>query len=66
VLRRWSSNWELSAARATRVAEYLIERGFPADRLMAVGLAETRPIVEGDDVEARRRNRRIELRLTGR
>ncbi len=61
---RLRSNWELSAARASAVAEYLIELGFPRERLMVAGFADTRPLVEGHDEEARRRNRRIELTLT--
>ena len=60
---RWSLNWALSAARASTIAEYLISRGIPADRLVAVGLADTRPVAAGSSAQARSRNRRIELRL---
>jgi chemotaxis protein MotB len=45
------------------VAEYLAEVGVPLERLAAAGLGETRPLVDGTDEAARRRNRRIELRL---
>jgi chemotaxis protein MotB len=61
---RFRSNWELSAARASTVAQYLIDWGIPADRLIAAGFADSQPLVEGRTDEARRQNRRIELRLT--
>jgi chemotaxis protein MotB len=61
---RFRSNWELSAARASTVAQNLIEWGIPADRLIAAGFADTQPIVSGRTEEARQQNRRIELRLT--
>ena len=61
---RFRSNWELSAARASTVAQYLIDWGLPADRLIAAGFADTQPIAAGRTEEARRQNRRIELRLT--
>ncbi|HFA60192.1 MAG TPA: hypothetical protein ENJ83_05830, partial [Rhodospirillales bacterium] len=61
---RFRSNWELSAARAAAVAEYLISLGFPRERLMVAGFADTRPRARGHDEDARRLNRRIELTLT--
>ena len=63
---RFHSNWELSAARASSVAEYLVEWGLPADRLIAAGFADTQPLVQGKNAEARGQNRRIELKLTQR
>jgi chemotaxis protein MotB len=62
---RYRSNWELSAARASAVAEYLEGAGIPARRLMVAGLADTAPVAAGKDEDSRRKNRRIELRLTG-
>jgi chemotaxis protein MotB len=61
---RFPSNWELSTARAISVARFLIEQGVPADRVMAAGFAEFRPLDPGRDEAAFRRNRRIEFRLT--
>ena len=61
----YRSNWELSAARASAVAEYLQDAGIPARRLMVAGLAATMPVAAGKDENSRRKNRRIELRLTG-
>ncbi len=63
---RIRDNWELSAQRAIAVVKFLIDEGVPADRLAATGFADNQPLVEGDDEEARRRNRRIELKLTNR
>lgn len=63
---RYADNWELSAARAISVVKYLIAQGVPANRLVAAGFGENQPIAEGDSVEARSQNRRIELKLTER
>lgn len=61
---RYADNWELSSARATSVVKFLISKGVPADRLVAAGFGEYQPIAEGDSIEARSQNRRIELKLT--
>lgn len=58
---RYRSNWELSAARAGTVARCLIERGVPAERLRAVGLADTQPKVGNLSPEDRAKNRRVAL-----
>lgn len=58
----FANNWELSAARAISVVEFLIEQGIPARRLSAAGYGEFRPI----DPTQLDRNRRIELKLTQR
>lgn len=63
---RFPSNWELSSARATSVVKFLISRGVPPKRLVAAGYGEFQPIDDGTSDEARRRNRRIELKLTNR
>ncbi|SSC71927.1 unnamed protein product [Ciceribacter sp. T2.26MG-112.2] len=63
---RYVDNWELSSARAISVVKYLISKGVPANRLAAAGFGEYQPIAEGDSVEARAQNRRIELKLTER
>ncbi|MBA3041424.1 MAG: peptidoglycan -binding protein [Alphaproteobacteria bacterium] len=63
---RYADNWELSAARAISVVKYLISKGVPSNRLVAAGFGENQPIAEGDSVEARAQNRRIELKLTER
>lgn len=61
---RFPSNWELSAARAISVAQYLVSRGVAPARLVAAGFGEFAPLDPGDSEEAYRRNRRIEFKLT--
>lgn len=63
---RFPSNWELSAARAIEVVNYLVTQGIPPTRLSATGFGEFQPIDQHDDEIAYRRNRRIELKLTQR
>ena len=63
---RFPSNWELSTARALSVVQRLIENGLPPNRLAATGFGEFNPLDNRDDEIARRRNRRIELKLTER
>ena len=60
------TNWDLSAARAIAVVQYLIARGMPPQRLVAAGFGEFQPIDPGTGEEAYSRNRRIELKLTER
>jgi len=62
----FKSNWELSAARAISVVQYLISLGVPTQRLVAAGFAEFQPLDPGNTEDAYRRNRRIELKLTER
>ena len=54
-------NMELSQRRAEAVREYLINKEIEADRLVAVGYGETRPLETNDTDEGRAKNRRIEL-----
>ena len=63
---QFRDNWELSSARAIAVVKYLIDNGVPANRLVAAGFGEYQPLDPADTVEARSRNRRIELKLTER
>jgi len=62
----FKSNWDLSAARAISVVQYLIGKGVSPQRLVAAGFGEFQPIDLGKTEEAFRRNRRIELKLTER
>lgn len=63
---QFPSNWELSSARAISVVRYLMDKGVPANRLVAAGFAEFQPLDPGDSDESLRKNRRIELKLTER
>jgi chemotaxis protein MotB len=60
------TNWDLSAARAIAVVQYLISRGVSPQRLVAAGFGEFQPIDTDRTEEAFARNRRIELKLTER
>ena len=63
---QFPSNWELSAARAIAVVQYMIQRGVSPQRLVAAGFGEFQPLDSEKSDEAFRRNRRIELKLTER
>ncbi len=63
---RFPSNWELSSARAISVVQFLINKGLPPNRLAATGFGEFQPLDSRTDEIAKRRNRRIELKLTQR
>ena len=62
----YRDNWQLSTERALSVVRYLINQGVPAERLAATGYGEFQPIAGGTSIDARRRNRRIELKFTQR
>jgi chemotaxis protein MotB len=64
--RAFSSNWELSAARAINVARYLQRLGVDPALLSAAAFGEYRPVSENDTVEGRAKNRRIEIVLVPR
>ena len=66
IVGQFKSNWDLSAARAISVVQYLISKGVPPQRLVAAGFGEFQPIDPGTTDEAFSRNRRIELKLTER
>ena len=63
---QFRSNWELSAARAIAVVNFLIANGVSPQHLVAAGFGEFQPIDPGSTEEAKSRNRRIELKLTER
>jgi chemotaxis protein MotB len=63
---QFPSNWELSAARAISVVQYLIGKGISPQRLVAAGFGEFQPLDPAANDDAYRRNRRIELKLTER
>ena len=63
---QFKSNWELSAARAIAVVNFLVANGVSPQHLVAAGFGEFQPIDPGSTEEAKSRNRRIELKLTER
>jgi chemotaxis protein MotB len=59
---KFPSNWELSAARASSVIRYLVaEHALDAERFVAVGYGDTRPIVPNTSSENFQKNRRVEI-----
>lgn len=64
----FSSNWELSTARASNVVKYFDRMGLGQERLKASGYADSRPLVQLDSygnpfAASKEQNRRIVLRL---
>ena len=59
---RFRSNWDLSGARASSVADYLtVYAGVPRERVIVRGMADTRPVAPNETREGRAQNRRIEV-----
>ena len=56
-------NLKLSKKRAQAVANYLIAKGIPADRIEVVGYGESRPKYPNTTEENRAKNRRVEIKL---
>jgi outer membrane protein OmpA-like peptidoglycan-associated protein len=54
-------NEALSEERAGAVAEALVERGVPSDRLRTVGLGEAYPVAGNDSAAGMQQNRRVEI-----
>jgi chemotaxis protein MotB len=63
---RYADNWDLSTERALSVVRSLNQQGLPANRLAAAGYGEFQPLDAADNDDARRKNRRIELKITQR
>lgn len=60
---RFADNWDLSTERALSVVRFLADQGLPSNRLAATGYGKFQPLDSGDNADARRRNRRIELKI---
>ncbi|MFH1416408.1 MAG: OmpA family protein [Elusimicrobiota bacterium] len=61
---KYPTNWELSTARATNIARYLIDKaGIDPKFISVAGYADTKPIDTNDTVDGRMKNRRIEIVL---
>ena len=56
---RFTSNWELSGARATTVVRRLESKDVDPTRLAAIGYGEHQPIADNATVEGRAKNRRV-------
>lgn len=58
---QFPSNWELSAVRATTVLRLFADAGVAAQRLTAIGYADTRPVEPNLLADGRARNRRVTI-----
>ena len=59
---RYSSNWDLSAARSIAVLQFFVDRHqIPIGRLSIAGFADTEPLGSNDSEEGRARNRRVDV-----
>ena len=64
---RFSSNWELSLARAGTVARYLIEEiGMDPNQFVVSGYSSYRPVQPNTTAENRAKNRRVEIIISKR
>jgi chemotaxis protein MotB len=63
---RYSSNWELSTARAATVLQKLIENGFPPEKLSAAGYGGFQPVADNSTPEGRGQNRRVDIVILNR
>jgi chemotaxis protein MotB len=58
----FDSNWELSSARATRIARLFLDlKAISPERISAAGYAEFHPVAANDTAEGRAQNRRVDL-----
>ncbi|HMK42521.1 MAG TPA: OmpA family protein [Dissulfurispiraceae bacterium] len=60
---KFTSNWELSAARAAAVLHALTQKGLDPNRFTISGYGEFRPVAMNDTPEGKAKNRRVELVL---
>jgi chemotaxis protein MotB len=60
---QFPSNWELSAVRATTVLRLFADSGVAAERLTAIGYADTRPVEPNLLADGRARNRRVTIMI---
>lgn len=61
---RYSSNWDLSAMRASNVVEFLVENTkVNSERIIAAGYGDQHPVASNATEEGRRKNRRVEVVL---
>lgn len=60
---RYRDNMELSFLRAKAIADILVKRGIPLERISVIGYGDTRPIDSNETDEGRVKNRRVEVKL---
>jgi chemotaxis protein MotB len=61
---QFASNWELSSARATRIAHFFLDMpGMDASRYAAAGYAQYHPVADNSTEDGRMQNRRVDIVL---
>jgi tetratricopeptide (TPR) repeat protein len=63
--RKYKSNQELSQARAESVRDFLVGNGVDPNHLSAQGYGDKKPIASNDTWAGKRKNRRVELVVSG-
>jgi len=63
LVKKYATNWELSAARAINVARYLQNQGIAPEILSAAAFGEYQPVADNATPEGRAKNRRIAIVL---
>ena len=58
-----AANMELSGQRALTIKTWLVSHGIKADRVLAVGFGETKPIADNSTEAGRAQNRRTEFKI---
>ena len=56
-------NLELSQDRVDNVKKYLVSKGIAKDRIRTKAFGGSQPLVQGNSLEARAKNRRVEMRI---
>jgi outer membrane protein OmpA-like peptidoglycan-associated protein len=56
-------NQHLSENRAASVRQYMVGKGYPADKITAVGMGEGSPVADNATKAGRAQNRRVEFHL---
>jgi chemotaxis protein MotB len=62
---KYTSNWELSTARAASVLHFFITKGVDPNRFAIAGYGEYRPMASNETEDGRAKNRRVELVISG-
>jgi len=63
LVKQYPTNWELAGARAASVVRLFEHSEISTKRLLAVSMADTKPVASNSTPEGRAKNRRIEIRL---
>lgn len=63
---KYSSNWELSTARASSVLLMFAENGISPERLSAAGYGGFQPVADNSTAEGRAKNRRVDVVILNR